>query len=746
MKRSLESLYGWFIGFDPGFTRLEKAGLAALSFLSAWIITREILQTFAAQLPTPVYMKLVIFAPVLSLIGSIVISDVHPVDRRNSLLLSILPVAAVLASFTLLPAVPLIYALILVVLFFFSYYFRRFGIKAMELFLIATVTFYFAALLGIAFNILPWFLLVTLISVFSVYLWRFVLIPYNPERLLRRTNSAYYRQAAGIITDIIRTVQQTPPHPGWARRLQTGLSRISRCRKVIESELGALTPPVWTQGRLDRLRIDFYNAEQGIALMVEAISVANIKYDQIPEDIRQNLLKTLTEFREVLIRVASPQSVENLEIQYRVLRDSINYRMKENPTNTWSLPLLRLIAGGSQVNRAVKDSRDVVLDRGILIPLESGQPVNLKASADKKEGVKVPKPQVPGGKKGINLKALHPTTILGLQASLAVFVSTLVAYFFSLDHSNWVFWTAFVVIAGSTGESLRRMSFRVSGTIVGVIAGVSISLVLSRLNTGSFPVVGVIAACFFLAAYFVDTSYIWMIFWINIAVTLLFIALGGTVADILVTRPLNTFIGAAIAALVVLFVLPIRTGERFKRTLEVFMNTLAQYITSYTGRLMRTESPNLESVNMEMNVQYAKLEQTFPTLALEYNPLARAQTPLLQLSTILQTLKADLSHMTRDSDSGLIDSLSGEITNLITAIRERIHENIKVIINLLNKRPSGEVRLLTDLFAKVNQVQLLERALDPDVDENPTSETHVLIYLARVNQSLYQIASDLNSN
>jgi uncharacterized membrane protein YccC len=144
------------------------------------------------------------------------------------------------------------------------------------------------------------------------------------------------------------------------------------------------------------------------------------------------------------------------------------------------------------------------------------------------------------------------------------------------------------------------MFFRIAGTVIGVVAGILVFLALAGLATGSLPVVGLIAACFFLAAFFVDTSYLWMIFWINIAVTLLFLALGGTVTDILVNRPLNTFIGASIAALIVLFVLPVRTRERFKRTLVVFMNTLDQYLLNFADKLVGQSLPNLDTASIEL--------------------------------------------------------------------------------------------------------------------------------------------------
>jgi hypothetical protein len=90
----------------------------------------------------------------------------------------------------------------------------------------------------------------------------------------------------------------------------------------------------------------------------------------------------------------------------------------------------------------------------------------------------------------------------------------------------------------------------------------------------------------------------------------------------------------------------------------------------------------------------------------------------------------DLVNMTQDAASGLLPPVSADISNLVKKIRERIHTNIEAIINLLNKKPAGEVWLLTDLFASANQLSLLEKALLRTLIRKQL-ETQILIYLAR---------------
>jgi hypothetical protein len=130
-------------------------------------------------------------------------------------------------------------------------------------------------------------------------------------------------------------------------------------------------------------------------------------------------------------------------------------------------------------------------------------------------------------------------------------------------------------------------------------------------------------------------------------------------------------------------------------------------------------------------------------MALEYNPLSRAQNPLLELSTTLQSLKKDLVRMLQDIRSEVTHLVLGETTDLISAVQERIRQNIEAIVNMLSRKPAAEVRLLNDLFARADQVQLLGQLLNPNTEEDVTSEKQVLVYLARINQALYQIASKI---
>ena len=91
----------------------------------------------------------------------------------------------------------------------------------------------------------------------------------------------------------------------------------------------------------------------------------------------------------------------------------------------------------------------------------------------------------------------------------------LIAWLLGLSHGNWVFWTAFLVIAGSTGESLRRISMRVAATVGGAVAGAALVLILPDDLIVS---VLMVILCLSLAVYAIPISYPGMVFWSTVAV------------------------------------------------------------------------------------------------------------------------------------------------------------------------------------------------------------------------------------
>ena len=197
----------------------------------------------------------------------------------------------------------------------------------------------------------------------------------------------------------------------------------------------------------------------------------------------------------------------------------------------------------------------------------------------------------------------------------------LAAFLLKMDQPNLVYWTAFVVTAGSTGESLRRITLRVIGVVAGTVIGALLAILLPD---NLVLVVVCVTICIFMMTYSVPISYIRMVFWLNIAMLLIITTLGGAALDLLVVRPVSTLLGSAIAAVVVLFVLPIHVQDRFTAALSSLLVEIDRYIDVYVTTLMDIKSSgDLKTEEINIDASYKKLELALPNVVFEYNPLKK---------------------------------------------------------------------------------------------------------------------------
>ena len=283
---------------------------------------------------------------------------------------------------------------------------------------------------------------------------------------------------------------------------------------------------------------------------------------------------------------------------------------------------------------------------------------------------------------------LHPTTVLGIQAVVATGLAMLVARLLNVDHSNWVFWTAFAVIAGSTGESLRKMMLRVLGTVAGATIGVALALATPD-NTVLVALVA--TACIFLTIYFWPISYPQMVFWLNIGFVMVYTRLGAQEMDLLFARPSTTLLGALVAALVVVFVFPIRTADRFKAAAARFLGAVDGYVAAFVDAMTGGDGQPLDAAQAQVAAAYAQVEQTLPGVAYENNPMLQAQSPITQQATRIAALEAEVTRLA-DATSERATGAEGAGA-WMRAVQARIHADIQAITPLLSgAQPSGSQR------------------------------------------------------
>ena len=145
---------------------------------------------------------------------------------------------------------------------------------------------------------------------------------------------------------------------------------------------------------------------------------------------------------------------------------------------------------------------------------------------------------------------------------------------------------------------------------------------------------------------------------------------GHPVREVLLARPLNTLIGAVIAALTVEFlVVPVRASDRFQRALGTYLKTVDAYLAHFAAALAdKAGVSKLSAVEIQVLSAYTTLEQLLPSVAYEFNALTRVNSPLTQQQTALADIRRSIGNMAEQVMGGLPPLENQEEADLITLI------------------------------------------------------------------------------
>ena len=719
----------WLSATDPGMIRSLGAGRAALALLSIWLVLRTVLGLLSAG-GGPPFPLFGVFSGIVFLLFII---DLKPADRRFSLWLAPIPFAGAVLLASFLANNFWLNNLILLLLFFFAYFFRRYGPRAGELALVTTVGFYVGFLLHLPQSFYPIFLASVATSTLIVYLWEFVIIPYDPARSLNRSVIAFYHNVALTVATLRQGLGSTQGNTQTIQKMQHQFKQVRLNRRIIEGLFSAIiSPTVWSQTRLNRLQIEMFKTEQGLELLIEAAIQLFNQSDKLPEDVLKVLVEGLEALETELWEIASGEAQAQLSEIGDRLQSQVKSSLEQKPPGEWGFSLLRIGAASSQLARSVTQVH-TIQTAWKESPVD-GTPTKSSALHQAKPFDK------PSKKSGYTF---HPTTILGFQAVLATGLAMLAAYLLKLDQPNLVYWTAFVVIAGSTGESLRRITMRV----IGVIAGTVIGVLLAILLPGNIVLIVILVTFFiFMMTYSIPISYIRMVFWLNIAMLLVITTLGGPALHLLVLRPVSTLLGAVIAALVVIFVLPIHVQDRFTAALSGFLTSIDRYLEVYVQALMGIPTTSdLKDEEANIDASYKKLELNLPNVIYEYNPLSRAQNRLASQVTSLAVLSSYVTHLSDDvgGDPGSLENTQDN--ELISAIQLHIHQAIVALNGFLANPQSEEGQLLTKPGGQAKLANVLDEFFTVEPGSGEAIRNRALYHLKRIDDTILQIASGLGA-
>ncbi len=168
---------------------------------------------------------------------------------------------------------------------------------------------------------------------------------------------------------------------------------------------------------------------------------------------------------------------------------------------------------------------------------------------------------------------------LALQCVVSLLIAFVVMRLLPFPKPYWLALTALIVTANSFGETAAKSLERIVGTILGLLAGTVIWVAASRVPAVA---VAVVVGCVFALFYERAARYRTVLFWLSLLLSLLF-HLADAPGSFYVARVVDTFIGTAIAVLVTVVLLPVRTGDQVREQMAALLDLAA-------GKLQRMAS------------------------------------------------------------------------------------------------------------------------------------------------------------
>ncbi|MGL4650543.1 MAG: FUSC family protein, partial [Caldilineaceae bacterium] len=520
-------------------------------------------------------------------------------------------------------------------------------------------------------------------------LWQSVLLPYRPAQLLAAGVRSFAGRAADVAEEVAQVLGAAPQSsPAVADSLRRSRQLAARSRQTIESQFpGVLAPGDWSREQIGRLQLALFTAEQGLGQMVDGASAA-ASMAEIPPALRDSLLKTLQALARAL-KVGDAESLQLLARQNEALlaeaRATANassgaHQPVAAASPAWMADAAKLILGIRKVAEAEADvhrlaSRARAKVAQNIAPLApSATPAASPAAQTPPGAGRDKQPQLVslGGR-----VSLHPTTVLGLQAVLATGLAMALAAMLNLTNPSWVWWTSFVVIAGSTGETIRKLSMRVLGTVAGVFVGVALA---ALLPDAVLLHVALLTLLLFLMIYYVPVSYPTMVFFLSVGFVLLVGQMGMETLNLLWSRTMTTVLGSLTAGLVALYILPLHIGDRFRAAAASFLAAVDRYTDSYTLVSTGTvggDSARLVAQFAAVNAGYTTLERTFPSVAYEVFPFAQAQTALADHALHLTSINDQVAKLAFADEEAVAPPATAA---LMQRVQANIHATLQATI------------------------------------------------------------------
>jgi Fusaric acid resistance protein-like len=543
-----------------------------------------------------------------------------------------------------------------------------------------------------------WLAAEVLIGCAGVIAVHFLLFRPRPEQGLRRMQRSYAARAHGVASDVAELYEATicsaayEPDPREERRLQRQLLRLNETALLIDAQLNspAAVPAGFSAATLHQRLFDAEAALSNVARFALALARR-----PLPGPVCALVTAALAGVRDADLAAvfdsaaAITNFLEEGDPQRVVVTPDdriLLHRFATSVTDLGTgLRAFRLYPAsqrpddepGPEFQEPGPEFQPQVATFGGWLP---GSAFIAGAASQER-----------GGSGIIERIRLAPYARISIQMGIAVGAAIIVGDVMSGRRFYWAVIAAFITFMGANtaGEQLRKSVFRVTGTIIGVIVGAVLAhLVGERV----WLQILVVLVSLFLGLYLFRVNYTFMTIGITVMVSQLYVELDEFSNHLLLLRLAETSVGAAVAVLTVLLVLPLHVGRVARVAARQQLEALADLTDRCLDRLGDPASG--AGSDLELRAAARRVDMAYQALAATVTPM---RTPLFgrlaeQIAGFMATAVA-ARHYARNL---LLDS-STRYTDLdapgiaaLTAARRQLAESVgAVTAALVPASPDG---------------------------------------------------------
>lgn len=700
---------------DPGRTRLHQAMRITVSVLSSSLTMLLFALFLNASFPAS------ILAGVVSLVTLFLVNDETEQQKKVSTILLSVSSASALTVSSYLGTIPFAVEALFLIVIFLAYYLQQFGFRYFAIFTVAFLSIYFTTLLNLQTEDISWYLIGILMGGAYSYFYRFYLLKNRPNVELIKSVRSFHVQTNMTLDLILEAIESPGKSKSVATLLSRDIKKLNQYSQVISSTLNQTkSEEVWPGIDAEQLRFYIFDAEMLVQSLYYVVD--RLKDQDVFEhsSIRYLLYKVVESIRdaEVLRSHDIAGNLKKTESATEELGSLLKRMQKEEDVDKDWLWLIRRIE--SILNHLIGSSRQLGARRDSNLDLTmriEGELEQVTEEAAKGDSIASRK---------------------AFQALAAGVIAIIVGSFLSPTHQYWVLLSAFVVLLGTdtVGMTFQKAFQRSIGTIFGATAGFGVALALS--GQPIFELI-VLFSCVFLAFYLMPISYGIMMFWMTTLIAIMYdFIMGGITSQLILSRVIDTLVGAGIGSLAAAIIYPRKTKEKVADTAADFLQQLREYVTQYL------QSYSHPSEHYHFINEAFTLDEKFQSVLVDAKPLRNKASIMLksnieQWITVFTATNYYAKHLLASSSRNRTGRTDPELEYELERTKHIISYNIEALSKLLRGNTKIMMYSLDDIQETIEKLY----ADDPTQNKELKNRINDLYYVWRINESLLLLGKNL---